>query len=120
MPKLKREIFLRPTRFTHRFGERDDPLMTGSEQTFEFKGPVGVKTSNGPAPSPFSIKDKGVSVYTEPFSPVDKFKGGKASLSGPRQDNADRVAETVPASTRERRTAGPAAEPAAKARKGAK
>lgn len=107
MPKLKREIFLRPTRFTHRFGERDDPLMKGSEQTFDAPYPKPPKMAGTKG---FSIKDKGLHVFTEPFSPVDKFKGGKASLSGPRLDNADRVTDLVPQSTKERRTVGPLAE----------
>lgn len=111
MPTLKREFFNRPTRFTHRFGEKDDPFQ--AEQYFDAPYPTGMKTNSNGAGS-FNSKTKGLAVYTEPFSGVDKFRGGKASLSGPLPDGPDSISETVPASSRPRRTQGPLWTPAKK------
>lgn len=107
MPKLKREIFLRPTRFTHRFGERDDPLMPVSAQTFAAPCVDGIKSVGQNGKGAFNGKQKGLHVYTEPFSPIDKFRGGKASLGGPTLDEADARTDPIPASTQPRRTQGP-------------
>ncbi len=115
MPKLKREIFMRPNRMVHRFGDKDDPWVM-PEQYFDFEGPKGVKVKNGPTPKPCSIQDYGLKVHTPPQSPVTKARGGRAAF-GPRVDNADTVAEALPPSTRERRTSGPLAEPVTKVQK---
>jgi hypothetical protein len=116
VPKLKKEIFARPTRFTHRFGDKDDPWVM-PEQYFDFTGPSSPKAANAPKPGPFGIKDKGLHVHTPPQSPVSKFRGGHASF-GPQPDRADAIAEPLPPSTRERRTTGPTAEPLKKLGKG--
>lgn len=100
MPKLKKEIFARQTRFTHRFGEKDDPITDG--QYFDFKGPNGLKVSNSPMPKPFTGKEKGLHAWTEPLSPVHKARGGNASLSGPKLDYADAISEATPVGTRKR------------------
>ena len=106
MPKLKKEIFARPNRMVHRFGDKDDPYQ--SDQYFEMPSlPNGIKTVNANGKGSFTGREKGLAVYTEPFSGVDKFKGGAASLSGPKLDGPDSVAETLPASTKMRRTQGP-------------
>ncbi|SRR6266404_4560054 len=111
MPRLKREIFLRPTRFQHRFGDRDDPMMP-SDQTFEFNGPKLPKAINA-ASQKTDIHRDGLHPYTQPFSPIEKHRGGTARL-GPKMDRADMAGETVPASTIERRTGGPVSEPSSK------
>jgi hypothetical protein len=110
MPRLKREIFMRPTRMVHRFGDGDDPWIQGDTEYFTAPYPNGIKTVNANGKQSFSAKTHGLSVHTEPLSPVSKFRGGKASLSGPKIDSADAIAEAVPPSTRERRTVGPLAE----------
>lgn len=104
MPKLKKEIFARPVRFTHRFGDGDDPHIMGNGEYFT--APYGNPMKAGGTKG-FHGKQKGLSVWTEPFSGVDKFKGGKASLSGPKPDLADQEVERPPVSTQRRKvTAG--------------
>lgn len=98
MPKLKREMFLRPNRMTHRFGEQDDPI-TRDEY---FEGPYPELLKSGGS-KPMGIKTHGRHAFTEAISPVDKFKGGSASLSGPKLDHADEIAEREPVSTKRRR-----------------
>ena len=105
MPRLKREMFMRPNRMTHRFGDGDDPLQAG--QYFDAPYPNGIKEANLNGKGAFNGKTKGLHVYTKPMSPIDKFKDGKASLSGPRMDMADEMADPIPASTMPRRTEGP-------------
>ena len=105
MPKLKKEMFARAVRFQHRFGDSDDPLM--ASQYFDAPYPDGIKTVNANGKGGFTGKEKGLHVYTEPFSGIDKFRGGRASLAGPRTDQADAIADPVPASTQMRRTQGP-------------
>lgn len=105
MPKLKKEFFSRGVRFQHRFGDTDDPVM--ESQYFDLPVPNGIKTTNANGKQSFTGKEKGLHVYTEPFSGVDKFKGGRASLSGPKLDVADSIADPVPVSTVMRRTQGP-------------
>lgn len=105
MPRLKKEIFMRPNRMTHRFGEGDDPYT--SSQYFDAPYPNGIKTVNANGRLGFNIKQHGQHVYTEPLSPVAKFKGGNASLSGPALDVPDQVAERPPVSSVRRKvTAG--------------
>ena len=105
MPKLKREIFARHTRFTHRFGDTDDPAQ-GNEY-FDMKYLNGIKEANLNGKGRFTGQEKGLHTYTKPLSPIDKFSGSKASLSGPSMDMADEMADPVPASTMPRRTQGP-------------
>lgn len=102
MPKLKKEFFSKPVRFTHRFGDKDDPHVQGSEEYFSFEVPRGVKVANGATPKPFIGKERGLHVWTEPQSPVTKATGGRASLSGPRMDEADMLTEAIPVGTRKR------------------
>lgn len=105
MPKLKKEMFARPTRFTHRFGDKDDKWQ--SDEYFSAPYPDGIKSVNQNGRGAFNGKERGLSVYTEPFSGVDKFKGGKASLSGPKPDVPDMMVERPPVSSARRKvTAG--------------
>lgn len=103
MPKLKKEMFARPVRFTHRFGEGDDPHIMGNGEYFDAPYPTLLKVKGSAG---FNGKQKGLSVWTEPFSGVDKFKGGKASLSGPKPDIADETVERPPVSTQRRKVSG--------------
>lgn len=105
MPTLKKEFFMRPNRMTHRFGDTDDPIQ--GAQYFEAPYPNGIKSVQINGKQRFNGKTHGLHVYTEPFSPVDKAKGGKASFSGPMMDMADKIADPVPMSTIMRRTQGP-------------
>ena len=105
MPTLKKEMFMRPNRMTHRFGKNDDPLQSG--EYFEAPYPNGIKEANLNGKGRFGIKEKGLHVYTQPLSPIAKFSGENASLSGPAMDMADKMADPVPASTEMRRTQGP-------------
>jgi len=116
MPKLKKEMFARPVRMQHRFGDKDDPWVM-PDQYFDFKGPQGLKVKNAPAPAPFGIQEKGLKVHTPPQSPVMKARGGHASF-GPQTDRADTLAEAIPPSSKERRTTGPIATPVTDAKKG--
>lgn len=108
MPTLKREIFMRPNRMTHRFGENtagNDPYTGG---TFELPKPIiTTSTPNRDGKGGANIQRDGLHVYTPPMSPIAKAKGGNASLAGPRLDLADEVVERPPVSTARRKvTAG--------------
>jgi hypothetical protein len=105
MPKLKREMFARAVRMTHRFGDKDDPFQ--KSEYFDAPYPDGIKSVNQNGKGRYTGKEKGLAVFTEPYSGVDKARGGRASLSGPRPDVPDAVAETAPTSTKMRRTQGP-------------
>lgn len=100
MPRLKREMFLRGVRMTHRFGSNDDPFQNG--EYFDAPYPNGIRSVNMNGRGGFNGKRNGLAVYTEPFSGVDKAKGGKASLSGPKPDRPDMIAEAIPTGTRKR------------------
>ena len=105
MPRLKKEMFARPNRMTHRFGKDDDPMQ--ESEYFDAPYPDGIKTVNANGKGRFNGKSRGLHVYTEPLSPIAKASGGNASLSGPRLDMADEMADPMPASTMQRRTQGP-------------
>ncbi len=105
MPTLKKEMFQRPTRMTHRFGENDDPYMPS--EYFNAPYPNGIKTVNANGKQAFSGKTHGLHPYTDPLSPVAKFRGGNASLKGPKLDEPDKIAERIPVSSIQRKvTAG--------------
>lgn len=98
--KLKRDIFHRGTRMTHRFGPEteDDPIATRS--TFR----PDVPTFPDSGSRPFSVKAQGDYRYCEPLSPIVKANGGrKASLNGPAPDAASEMAATPPAGTVKRK-----------------
>lgn len=107
MPTLKREIFLRPNRMTHRFGEaigRGDPL--GAE-SFELNAPKGLRSTNSGHIGRTGIKQNGINRYSESLSAIEKPRGGAASLNGPAPDYAGMVVERPPVSTARRKvTAG--------------
>lgn len=115
MPKLKREIFLRPNRMVHRFGESDDPLS--SSEYFDAPYPDGIKSVRQHGQGGFTSKEKGQHSFREELSPVNKFRGGDASLEGPKPDYADAVARRTPSSTVDRTTQAPLAEKAEETKK---
>lgn len=98
--KLKRDIFHRGTRMTHRFGPvaEDDPLSL--RETFRPDTPTFPELRS----RPFGVKSQGDYRYCEPLSPIVKPNGGrKASLNGPAPDYAGEAAATIPAGTVKRK-----------------
>lgn len=107
MPILKREIFLRPNRMTHRFGEQTDGNDPFGSGTFDLKSPTGKIHSTSTPEGRTGIKQNGVAKYYEATFPIAKAKGGDASLSGPTPDYAAAEAIRPPVSTARRKvTAG--------------
>ena len=111
MPRLKRDIFLRDNAMTQRFGSAtdDDPMRSASESSFDWKIPVSIKatSSSGAKGKLGGASKNGLSRFQPALSPVDKFRGGRASLSGPKPDYADEIANRIPMSTKARKvTAG--------------
>lgn len=102
MPKLKKEMFLRGVRMVHRFGDPDDQNVMGQSEYFEFNGPQPPLSSRNRASQAPDIQKNGLHVQTKPQSAVTKFRGGRASLSGPTLDVADSMAQTAPTSTKKR------------------
>lgn len=102
---MKRDIFRRGTRMTHRFGEceNDEPFMPLA--TFDPKFPTGVTARRGSPP--LNIQTHGEHRYTPIMSPVVKPGGGVASLNGPAPDEVDRVEMAIPANTKKRTTFRP-------------
>ena len=97
---MKREMFLRPMRMTHRFGEAeraDDPAGTN---TFDYNGPLPGQSRRS---RPLNMSTDGEHRYSEPRSGVQKFTGGAARLSGPAPDYASEMACQIPVSTRKRK-----------------
>lgn len=97
---MKREIFSRPTRFIHKFGEteaRDDPM---ERHTFEFKGPEN--PNGGGRSAPCEVQTYGETGYRPASSPVQKPGGGFATLDGPALDLAEDFARPVPVGTKRR------------------
>lgn len=96
---MKREMFLRPNRMTHRFGEAEasaDPLGTN---TFDYKGPLPGASRRS---RPLNLSTDGEYRSTPTMSPVEKFRGGCAVLSGPAPDYADALAYPIPPSSKKR------------------
>lgn len=99
MPTLKKDLFQRGPRMTHRFGQlaKDDFIGTG---TFELPLPDGVKREG----TNQLLKTRcGQHDYYEPLSPVVKPNGVRASMNGPAPDPAGEWAVPVPASTQKRK-----------------
>lgn len=97
---MKKDLFRRNTRMTHRFGkaEHDDPL---GDQTFNPQFPKGV-TDGGS--KPLTVKAHGQHRYCPDLSGVISPTGHKASLNGPAPDYADEVTAMVPANSKRRKT----------------
>lgn len=100
---MKSDMFSPQVRMTHRYGEAekmDDPL---GGRTFDYKAPTpGESLRSGP----LTVQTHGEHRYQQPMSPVEKFRGGCASISGPAPDLPSAVAFVVPASTKARRHHG--------------
>lgn len=100
---MKREIFQRAVRMTHKFGateKRDDPLGT---RTFDPGFPVFPTQRS----APITQRRQGECEYRPAPSAVQKPGGRFASKSGPAPDYAEMVAASVPASTKKRTTYKP-------------
>jgi hypothetical protein len=101
---MKRDIFSRPQRMTHRFGEiekNDDPLFGPTDTTFD---PVLPKSPNELRSGGWDVKRNGQHVLVrQSRSPVCKPNGGYASLNGPKPDIAEGLAAQTPFSTKKRR-----------------
>ena len=99
MPTMKREIFLRPTRMTHKFGATErvnDPL---GDSTFDFKPPVFPAQRSGAVDVHAHGEHR---VFDRARSPVEKFVGGAATLEGPAPSWAENLAAPIPARTKKR------------------
>jgi hypothetical protein len=99
---MKRDIFRRGVRMTHKFGEiegRSDPVY-GNEGVFDPKFPVSPTQQHSP---PLTIQSHGEFRYfSEPGSAVAKPTGSLASLNGPQPDYAGAIAFPIPMGTRQR------------------
>jgi len=102
---MKRDIFKRAIRMTHKFGETEainDPL---GANTFDFYNKYKrTRTSDHTAPSPScTVQQYGEHETFNPArSPVQKPGGGLASNSGPAPDWAESIGAPVPVSTKKR------------------
>lgn len=101
---MKRDIFRRGTRMTHRFGptENDEPFMPLA--TFDPGIPLEPKKQHS---KPLTMQQHGEYRYTPILSPIVKPNGTLASLNGPAPDVVDCVEMQVPASTKKRTTFDP-------------
>lgn len=96
---MKKDIFSRPARFVHKFGEletRSDPLEVN---TFDFKPPVFPKRGS-PA---LEVHQHGEAYYRKEPSPVQKPDGTLATLNGPAVDYAEAAARPIPTGTKRRK-----------------
>ena len=97
---MKRDIFRRPTRMVHPFGEIERINDPRGENSFEFKAPMpGRNRRTGP----LTIQQHGDhDVFSPSRSPICKPGGGTASLAGPKPDWAEAIAAPIPPSTKRR------------------
>lgn len=97
---MKKDLFRRSNRMTHRFGESEgaaDPLGSG---TFNPQFPKAITTHRS---KPLTIQKHGEYRYCPPASGVVSAKGGKASLNGPAPDYAGEVSAAVPMNAKRRK-----------------
>lgn len=98
---MKREIFRRGVRMTHRFGELEglnDPFSSG---TFDPGFPISPSKRRSRS---LEVKKDGEYRYCDPQSPIVNQKTGKpASLNGPAPDYSDLPAQTMPLGTVKRK-----------------
>ena len=98
---MKKEIFRRPTRMVHPFGETErinDPM---GSQSFDFTPPIFPRQRGADG---VNIKNHGLhDVFSPSRSPITKPSGGLASLGGPAPDWAEACAAPIPASTKKRK-----------------
>jgi hypothetical protein len=97
---MNRDIFRRPMRMTHKFGETErinDPLGVN---TFEFKGPM---PSSARRSAPVTVQQQGQhDVFNPPRSPVQTPGGRITSVNGPAPDMAEAIGAPMPVSTKKR------------------
>lgn len=102
---MKKDIFRRPQRMTHKFGETekiDDPL---GGATFDFyEQHKRTRTTDlSRRGTPCTVQGYGEDrVFTAPRSPVQKPGGGLASVAGPAIDYAEMLARPMPVSSKKR------------------
>ena len=102
---MRKDIFRRPQRMVHKFGETekiDDPL---GRQTFDFyEQHKRTRTSElSQRTPPCTVQGYGEArTYSEPRSPVEKFSGGLASVAGPAIDYAEALARPMPVPSKKR------------------
>jgi hypothetical protein len=99
--KLKREIFSRPNRMVHKFGElleREDPLGV---ETFDFHRPMRVSDHSDTA-RPATSQQYGLHNYRPDPSPVVKPNGECAHSDGPTLDVPMDFAMPIPVGTKRR------------------
>lgn len=99
---MKRDIFRRGPRFTHRFGEaeaRDDPF---GDSTFDMDKPMFPQRRSSPIEVQNFGERNNFFNHAAP-SAVKKAKGGFASLEGPAPNLPAEIGGQVPASTKKRR-----------------
>jgi hypothetical protein len=95
---MNRDIFSRPFRMTHKFGDLEaqaDPLQ---QRTFEPKFPVRPDQLRS---SPITRETHGElrNNWSKPKSTISKPNGSLADFGGYDNDNAQRIASPIPAST---------------------
>lgn len=98
--KLKREIFRRGTRMTHRFGPNTSPDPFDSS-SFDPGFPIAPNVRHSKS---LEVQREGEYRFLDPQSPVVSTKTGRAaSTNGPAPDLSDPIAQTVPSNTVKRR-----------------
>jgi hypothetical protein len=96
---MKRDIFSRAPRFTHKFGEleeRSDPMQ---KNTFNFPSPKFPQSKS----RQLHVQQHGEYSYRPESSPVCKANGGYATLNGPAPDHAEEAARPIPVGTKKRK-----------------
>lgn len=96
---MKRDIFSRPARFVHKFGEletRSDPIEVN---TFKFPTPTFPQRKS----PQLHVQQHGEHSYRPESSPVCKANGGYATLNGPAPDKAEELGRPIPVGTKRRK-----------------
>jgi hypothetical protein len=99
--RLKREIFSRGVRMTHKFGasiKNSDPIQ---KDTFNPNFPLGLNQRHG---TQLHQKERGEHSYRQDPSAVYKANTDTfASFNGPAPDNAEVTARPIPVGTKRRK-----------------
>jgi len=102
---MRSDVFRRPLRMTHKFGETerlDDPLGTA---TFDFYAEQKRTRASDLSRrgSPSTIQQHGPhDMFSPSRSPIQTPSGRLASMNGPAPDYAEAIAAPIPPSTRKR------------------
>jgi hypothetical protein len=99
---MKRDIFRRAVRMTHKFGaiEGDSDPLYGRGHVFEPQFP---ERPDQLSSRPITIQQQGEYRYfSQPGSAVAKPNGQLASINGPAPDYADALASPIPVGTSQR------------------